>query len=149
MSVTPNPNAAFMRRAALELVGFDDGFLRGCSLVIIDRDDHYTAEFLDDIRRHGVKAVRIPASSPKCDPFAERFVRSIQEGFLDRQIPFGRRSLDRAIAAYEDHFDRERNHQGLENGLIDPGPTSSSPSIRVGRRAPLGGLLNFRIRRAA
>jgi len=44
---------------------------------------------------------------------------------------------------------RERNHQGLENGVIDPEPTASPPSIRVSCRGRLGGLLNFYFRRAA
>jgi len=146
---TPNPNAAFMRKAALDLVGFDDGLLRGCSHVIIDRDDHFTVEFLDDLRSHGVKAVRIPASSPNCSPFAERFERSIQEECLDRMILFGRRSLDRAVREYEAHFRRERNHQGLENELVDPEPAASPPSVRMSCRGRLCRLLNFYFRRAA
>ncbi len=88
-------------------------------------------------------------SSTEANPFAERFVRSIQEECLDRMILFGRRSLDRATAAYEAHFNPERNHQGLGNGLIDPEPAASKPSVRVSCRARLGGLLNFYFRRAA
>ncbi len=58
------PNATFVKQAALEWIGFDDGFLRGCSHLITDRDQKYTAEFEEILRDQGVKLIRIPPRSP-------------------------------------------------------------------------------------
>jgi putative transposase len=69
-------------------------------------------------------------------------VRSIKEECLDRVIPFGERHLRKTIAEYVEHYHRERNHQGLDNALIDDGshrPTGK----RIRRRPRLGGLLNY------
>jgi transposase InsO family protein len=74
---------------------------------------------------------------------AERFVRSIKEECLDRLIPLGERHFRRAIMEYVAHYHQERNHQGLENGLITGVPASSSVVGRIRRRPRLGGLLNY------
>jgi hypothetical protein len=41
-------------------------------------------------------------------------------------IFFGKRSLERAVAEYVEHYHVERNHQGLENALIEPGEFTGS-----------------------
>jgi hypothetical protein len=74
--------------------------------------------------------------------YAERFVRSIKEECLDRLIPIGERHFRQAVAEYVEHYDGERNHQGLDNRLIS-GPPVINMASRVRRRARLGGLLNF------
>ncbi len=57
-------------------------------------------------------------------PRATRLVRSIQEECLDRVIPFGEGHLRRTIAEYVEHYHRERNHQGIENMLIEGAPAT-------------------------
>jgi Integrase core domain len=49
---------------------------------------------------------------------AERFVRSIKEGCLERLILFGESSLRSAVQNFVAHYHSERNHQGLSNRLI-------------------------------
>ena len=73
---------------------------------------------------------------------ATRLVRSIKQECLNRVIPLGEGHLRRLIAAYVAHYHRERNHQGLDNALIDDcrrRPTGR----RIRRRPRLGGLLNY------
>ena len=43
---------------------------------------------------------------------------------------------------YIEHYHRERNHQGIENTLIEGGPVISIVG-RIRRRTRLGGLLNY------
>jgi hypothetical protein len=60
--------------------------------------------------------------------------------------------LRRAIAEFVEHYHTERNHQGLGNRLLRPGPTQPVTEGTVHRHARLGGLLSFyqrRRRRAA
>ena len=73
---------------------------------------------------------------------AERFVRSIKEECLDRVIPFGEGHLRRTIAEYVEHYRRERNHQGIENTLIEGAPETDLVG-RIRRRPRLGGVLNY------
>ena len=143
---TARPNAIFMKQAALEWIGFDDGFLCGCSHLIIDRDQKYTAEFDVILRENGVKIIRIPPRSPNCSPHAERFVLTAKRECIERMILFGERSLTRAIREFEAHYNRERNHQGVGNRLLTP---MAHGSGAVARRERLGRLLNFYYRRAA
>jgi hypothetical protein len=75
-------------------------------------------------------------------------VRSIKEECLDRVIPIGERHFRRAVAEYVQHYNGERNHQGLGNRLIS-GPPVITMTTRVRRRSRLGGLLNFYERAAA
>jgi putative transposase len=58
-------------------------------------------------------------------------------------IPFGERHLRRTIAEYIEHYHRERNHQGLENDLINGGPVMDEQVGRIRRCPRLGGLLNY------
>ena len=106
-------------------------------------------EFADVLRSHGVKIVPNPPRSPNCSPHAERFVRSIKSECLDRMIFFGEMSIGRALTEYELHFFPERNHQGLENRLIDPEEAPAPTESQFRKRQRLGGLLSFYFRRAA
>ena len=53
------------------------------------------------------------------------------------------------VGEYVDHSHRERNHQGLDNQLLQRPPPPVSLTADVQRRERLGGLLNFYHREAA
>ena len=75
---TPNPNAEFMKQAALDLVGFDDSFLSDATHFVIDRDTKFTRPFRERLEDEGVTPVVLPPRSPNMNAYAERFVRSIK-----------------------------------------------------------------------
>lgn len=50
--------------------------------------------------------------------YAELFVRSNKFECLNRMFFIGEASLRRTISRYMAHYHGERNHQGLNNGLI-------------------------------
>ena len=95
----------------------------------------------------GVKSVRLPTRSLNLNAYAERFVRSIKEECLDRLILIGERSLTRAVTQFCEYYHCERNHQGLENKIIEPEFSSGEGGIQCRQR--LGGLLRFYHREAA
>jgi len=145
---TPNPDRVFMKQVALDLAAFDDSFLRSYSHLIIDGDAKYTREFRDILKENDVDVVPIPPKSPNCNPYYERFVRSVKEECLDRLILFGRSALERALREYRFHYLCERNHQGLGNQLLDPIPHDlDGPNVQCRER--LGGLLRYYYRAAA
>jgi transposase InsO family protein len=67
----------------------------------------------------GIRVIRTPHHAPNCNAHAERFVRSLKEECLDRIIPIGERHVRRTLTDYVAHYHGERNHQGLDNELIE------------------------------
>jgi putative transposase len=73
--------------------------------------------------------------------FAERFVRSIRDECLSKVVPLGETHLRELIHEYVMHYHAERNHQGLDNALIEN--NNSATTGRITRRKRIGGVLNF------
>ena len=126
-----------------------DGFLSDARYVILDRDPLYTDAFRNLLKQAGANVVRLPPRSPNLNAYAERFVRTIKETCLDRMIFFGETSLRRAINEFLEYYHHERNHQGLENRLIDPLTEVGSTDGAVACRERLGGVLRYYYRDAA
>jgi putative transposase len=57
-------------------------------------------------------------------------------------ILIGEGSLRRAVAQFCEHYHRERNHQGLENRIMEPNFGSGGEG-EVQYRERLGGLLRY------
>ena len=105
--------------------------------------------FRNTLDREGVVPVRCPPRAPRCNAYAERYVRSINEECLERMIFFGERSPRRALHEYETHYLRERNHQGVGNELLEPSNVVAFSKEPVQRRERLGRLLSYYHREAA
>jgi putative transposase len=99
-----------------------------------------------------VKSVKIPAQSPNCNPYAERFVKTIKCECLNHFIIFGERHLRHLIKEFVEHYMTERFHQGIGGQLIrkQVGPTNDNGADgKVACRSRLGGMLNYYYRDAA
>jgi putative transposase len=149
LGCTPNPDGPWMRIQACELTAFDDGFLNEKKYVLMDRDSKFTAQFRQIIEDAGTECVLLPPKSPNLNSQMERFFWSLKSESLDRMIFFGEKSLRNAVNQYVEHYHLERNHQGLDNNLIQPGPEVGGATGEVECRERLGGLLNYYQRRAA
>ena len=68
---------------------------------------------------------------------------------LERMVLLGEWHLRKAISEYMKHYHAERNHQGLDNTLIDGISPDTDGIGPVARRERLGGLLGFYYREAA
>ncbi|UCE59175.1 MAG: transposase [Phycisphaerales bacterium] len=147
--ITPQPHGGWIKQIARNVTDPIDGFLLGARYLIMDRDKIFTKEFRSFLRQEGIKAVRLPPRSPNLNAHAERFVRTIKETCLNRMIFFGEDSLFRAITEFTAYYHHERNHQGLENRLIDPQEEIGAIDGPIVCRERLGGLLNYYYREAA
>ena len=147
--VIAQPDGAWMTQKSRNWTDEVDGFLVGKRFLIHDRDPLFTAEFRETLAAAGVESVCLPARSPNLNAYAERFVRMIKESCLERMIFFGQPSLRRATREFLAHYHRERNHQGLDNQLIFPGPADTDLAAPIQRRQRLGGMLNYYYRQAA
>ena len=79
----------------------------------------------------------------------ERFFGSLKSECLNKMIPFGENSVWNAVNEYLIHYHEERNHQGLENKIIDPQDERDHLAGKIECRERLGGLLNYYHRSAA
>src|SRR4029079_3520249 len=96
-------------------------------------------------RRGGIRVVQTPYAAPNANAYAERFVRAMREE-LTGSCRSGKATFDERCPSLWRIIRRERNHQDLDNALIN-----AAPLRRVGRvhgQSTLGGLLSF-YRRAA
>ncbi len=146
-----DPDEAWMKQLARNLVDPVDGFLRGAKYLIHDRDPLFTEAFKAILEAGGVKSVAIPAQSPNCNPYAERFVKTIKYECLNSFVIFGERHLRHLIKEFVEHYMTERFHQGIGGQLIrNVGPTNDNGADgKVACRSRLGGLLNYYHRDAA
>ncbi len=141
--ISHNPNGEWMAQVARNLVDNVDGFLKGHTHLILDRDPLFTAHFRGILSDRGVDPLRLPARSPNLNAFAERFVLSIKSECLNRIVPLSERHLRYVVREFTKHYHLERNHQGIGNRLIVP-PVSEAPAnanAPIRCRERVGGLL--------
>ena len=147
--IARQPDGEWMKQIARNLTDADEGFLNGSRYLIHDRDPLFTGAFRDVLGSSGVRTVKLPARSPNLNAYAERFVRSIKSECVAQIIPLGERHLRVAVKEYAEHYHVERNHQGLENELIEDRRGAADMNGDVGRHERLGGILDYYYRRAA
>ncbi len=138
-----------MSQVARNLTDCDDGFLKEARYLIHDRDPLFTRSFCKILNSSNVETVKLPSRSPNLNAYAERFVRSIKSECLAQIIPLGERHLRHAVKEYTEHYHVERNHQGLDNRLIEELPGVVDMNSAIVRHERLGGVLNCYERRAA
>ena len=76
-------------------------------------------------------------------------MRSTKSECLAKIIPLGEQHLRHAVKEYTEHYHVERNHQGLDNRLIEKPHVVVDLNSAVIRNERLGGVLNYYERRAA
>jgi len=147
-----DPDGAWMQQVARQLLDPTDGFLRYATYRIHGRDPLFTAAWTTLLESGGVSSVPIPASSPNCNPHAERFVKTVREECLDQLVTFGEKHLRHLLREFVAHYNEERHHQGLGGRLIRPRllPNNDNGSAgAIHRSSRLRGLLSFYRRAAA
>ena len=95
-----------------ELTNPIDGFMRGATHLIVDRDPVFTSELGTRLSNSGVELVRLPPRSPKLNAYVERFIASIRRELLRRVIPMSERHLRWLLREYFEHDNHERPGDG-------------------------------------
>jgi transposase InsO family protein len=139
--VARNPDDAFMVGVGRYLTDPIFGCLARVKLLICDHDGRFSPAFRNILSAAGIRIVRTHRWAPNCNAYAERFVRSIKEECLERMIFFGPGQLQRAVHEYVEHYNRERNHQGLGNNLLERRRLPRSGPVQCRER--LGGMLRY------
>jgi putative transposase len=147
--IVHQPYEKWMKQVARNLTDAVDGFLCGKRYFIHDRDSFFTDAFRRILLDFGVKPLRLPARSPNLNSYAERFILSIRSECLNKIILFSESQLRRAIKNYIFHYTLERNHQGLDNELIEKSDSVGETRGTIKKRERIGGLLSYYYREAA
>lgn len=147
--ITRSPDNFFMANCARNLTDEKDGLLRGGTILLHDRDTKFTKDFRDILKDADVKTFKLPPYSPNLNAYAERFVKSIKTECTDKMIFFGYEMLCNTINEYQIHYNFERNHQGINNELIEPPNEIYNPTNQIICKERLGGILKYYHRKAA
>jgi putative transposase len=137
-----------MRQIARNLTDCD-GFLQGKRYVLMDRDGKFCPAFREILTSEGAEPLLLPPRCPNLNAYVERFIKSIKAECLSRMIFFGEKSLRKAVREFIAHYHAERNHQGLDNKIIDPAHEVESCDSNLYCRERLGGMLKYYYRAAA
>jgi transposase InsO family protein len=141
--IAASPDGAWMHQIARNLTNCDDGALLDFQYLIHNRDPLFTKTFRGTLESAGVRPLRLPSRSRNLNAYAERFVRSIKSECLAQVIPIGEGHLRRAVREYVAHYHGERNHQGIDNRLIDSSVDDARTGGSIECRERLGGLLRY------
>jgi len=74
-------------------------------------------------------------------------MRTVKDECLHRMVLFG--EIGNAVREFLIHYHEERNHQGLDNQLIESGDEVNCTTAEIACRERLGGMLRYYYRRAA
>ncbi len=114
--VTQHSDEAYMVQTARNAT-MEDGWLKrvGCRYLIHDGDGKFCDAWKGILTDAGVETVKIPARSPNCNAFAERWVRTVKTELIRRCRFLDYNGLVFALREYTDHFNTERPHQAKGN----------------------------------
>jgi transposase InsO family protein len=93
LGVTDHPTGAFVTQVAHNVVGELADRGRPVKFLVRDRDAKFTASFDEVIRSEGIRVIRSPVRSSRANAYAERWVRTVRNGCLDRMLILGRGHL--------------------------------------------------------
>jgi len=153
VGVRDTPDGAWMEQIARNITCPFEPELPNCKYLVHDRDSLYTHKFEQTLKDFGITPIKTPPRSPNLNPFVERFNRSIKYECLNNMIIFGEKNLRRFLKEYAEHYHFERNHQGIENEIIESDNEtlkhSQSGKGAIVKKERIGGLLNYYYRKAA
>jgi putative transposase len=142
-AATSHPDNRFVTQQARNLCFELDGRDEPVRFLIRDRDAKFSGSFDEVLRSEGIRVIRTPIKSPQANAFAERLVRTVRHELLDLTLVCGRRHLDHVLRRYQEHYNAQRPHRGLElrtpAGAADREFVSDVPKVR--RIEVLGGLI--------
>jgi len=130
--VTAHPNSEWLAQQMVEACGISREPPR---YLIHDRDDCFGASFNRRVASPGIRKIRTPVTAPKANAFAERWVCTVRNEFLDHRIIVGHHHLQRMVDEYVSHYNRWRPHRSL-------GQRTSCPNVREISRKPARHLIS-------
>ena len=122
---------------------------RAAQFRFLIRDRKFTAAFDAVFTGNGTRVIKAPVRSPRANPLAERYVRTLRRECLDHVLIYGEQHLRHILAEYSRHYNEHRPHQSREQQppLDEPGQPIDMTG-RIKRAHVVQGLIS-EYRRAA
>ena len=138
---TTHPNAEWVTQQARQMAWSLEARTPAIHYVIHDRDTKFVASFDTVFQSTGAHNIRTPFRAPNANAFAERWVRTIRHECLDKMIVLNEAHLRQGLKEYVAYYNTARPHQGIEQQMPIPYPTSVSAG-EVRTRSVLGGIIH-------
>ena len=143
LGVTRHPTGPWVAQQARNLLGDLEDRSASFHFLIRDRDTKFTAAFDGVFTGAGMRVIRTPVRAPTANAFAERFVGTARRECLDHLLIANERHLRSVLAGLEEHYNRHRPHQSLQQQAPDDDVGRAVDlTAEISRRKVLGGLIN-------
>ncbi len=149
VGMTENPHEEWMLNQARKLTDPIDGFLINKTHMIIDNDTIFGEAFQEALNWDGPKCVRTCIKTPNMNANMERFFRTFKEEALTWTIPRSEWHLRWIIKEHLAYYHEERNHQGIDGEIINPGDEVGQSEGNIVCKERLGGNLRYYYREVA
>jgi putative transposase len=147
LEITEHPGAEWVDQLVREFAW--DLEEAGCrfTTLIRDQDATFTDAFDAAFASLGVEVLKSAPRAPRMNAYAERFVRTVRAGCIDRMLIVGERHLRRVLDEFVEHYNTGRSHQGAGLDLRAPNDPHNAipfpaPPERIRRGQRLGGLIS-------
>jgi putative transposase len=149
---TLHPNSAWVEKQADLFVDQTAGRATQPDIIMHDRDTKFSKDFVDTVKKNGMRTNALPITSPNLSGRTERIIGQIKSECLSKFILFGRKHLDHIVAEYVDYFNTRRSHSSRANlpPLADqPEEVSLLRMDQIEVKSYVGGLVKSFERKAA
>ena len=117
--------------------------------LIRDRGSNFTRSFDAVFQATGASILRTAVQAPRMNATCERLIGTLRRELLDRILILGEEHLQAVLAEYQDHYNRSRPHQGINQRTPESEDDAPRRAIatalsahRVHRKPVLSGLIN-------
>jgi transposase InsO family protein len=123
VGVTRHPTDAWVAQQLREATpfGIQPRFL------VRDNDSKYGRHVRAVTQDAGIKVLKTPIAAPRANAICERFIGSVRRECLNHHLILSEAHLRRIMKEYVVYFNTDRPHQGIDQHLPDPSP-STTPS---------------------
>ncbi len=139
---TATPTGAWTTQAARNFLMSVD---RPFRFVVHDGAGQYSPALDAVFEGSGIEPITTPPRAPIANAYAERWVRTLRHGLLDRTIIWNERQLRRLLTDHIDHYNTHRPHRSLDQRAPDDTVGKVIEPLfgrNVERRTTCAGLIN-------
>ena len=142
LGVTTNPNGPWVTQVARNFAADLEDAGRRFRFLIRDRDTKFTRSFDEVFASIGIETIRTPVRSPRANAYAEPFVHTVRQEYLDQLLVVSRRHLESVLDEYVRHYNEARPHRGLLLAQPVPRPPTAIGGGAITRRDVLDGIVH-------
>jgi putative transposase len=126
-AVTQHPTAEWTAQQLREAFPWDTA----PRFLLRDRDSIFGHEFVQQLKRMGIRQVLSTPHAPGQRAYVERLIGTIRREWLDHVIVFNESSLRRHLLAFSDYYHRSRTHLSLQKDTPDKRPIQRASAARL------------------